>query len=82
MSAPRYWRVVFTSTGSVASVTELDGPAEAHWVIVEAADEAAAQPARPVLGLRRAEQVLRQGHASPRVRGHCARARTRAEGPR
>lgn len=39
----RYWRVDFTEAGAVANVTELVGPRERHWVIVEAPDEKSAR---------------------------------------
>lgn len=41
--ALRYWRVDFADGGAVSAVTEIQGPAHADWVVVEAPDEGTAK---------------------------------------
>jgi hypothetical protein len=61
-SSPRYWRVVFTETGALESVTEVEGPDHAGWVIVEARSEEAARRKAYNIYCGRKKKLAKQRH--------------------
>jgi len=68
-SSPRYWRVVFTDAGALESVTEIDGPGDADWVIVEARTAEAARRKAHNLYCARKKKLAKQRHHAA---GQCA----------
>jgi hypothetical protein len=68
-SSPRYWRVVFTDAGALESVTEIEGPGDADWVIVEARTAEAARRKAHNLYCARKKKLAKQRHHAA---GQCA----------
>lgn len=70
----RYWHVLFEESGALRSVTEISGPADEGWVIVEAPDEGTAKrKAYNIYCARKKKLAKARLHAA----GNCACGRKR-----
>lgn len=65
----RYWRVDFSGEGGISAVTEISGPANAEWVVVEASSYEGAKRAAYNLYCRRKKKLARQRNYAL---GNCA----------
>ena len=76
MTQPRYWRVVFSDSGGIESVTEIAGSGKADWEIVQApTEEAARLKAYNRYAARKKREAIARKHEQGQCR--CGRAQDR-----
>lgn len=74
----RYWHVLFEESGALRSVTEISGPGDAGWVIVEAPDEGTAKrKAYNLYCARKKKLAAARNHAQGKC--CCGRSRDRKD---